>query len=114
MLAIRLRYKSPRRASAEPVLFVWPKTGNFLNIQPKWWWESSNLLGENVNRSLAILGIASLACAGALFAQSNTPKSGSSKKPTAAAAKDPATVKRGHDIFQEKCSVCHFDTSEAK
>jgi len=25
-----------------------------------------------------------------------------------------AAVKRGHDVFQEKCSICHFDTSEAK
>jgi len=67
-----------------------------------------------VNRSLAILGIASLACAGALFAQSSAPKSDSTKKSAAGAAKDPAAVKRGHDVFQEKCSICHFDTSEAK
>jgi mono/diheme cytochrome c family protein len=76
--------------------------------------ESSDPSGENVNRSLAILGIASLACAGALFAQSSSSKPGSTKKPAAAAAKDPAAAKRGHDVFQEKCSVCHFDTSEAK
>jgi len=66
-----------------------------------------------VNRSLALLGIASLACAGALFAQSSPSKPGSAKK-SAAAAKDPAAVKRGHDVFQEKCGICHFDTSEAK
>jgi mono/diheme cytochrome c family protein len=66
-----------------------------------------------VNRSLALLGIASLACAGALFAQSIPSKPGSAKK-SAAAAKDPAAVKRGHDVFQEKCGICHFDTSEAK
>jgi len=67
-----------------------------------------------VNRSLALLGIVLLACAGALFAQSSPPKSGSTKKSAAAAAKDPAAVKRGHDVFQEKCSICHFDASEAK
>ena len=66
-----------------------------------------------MNRSLALLGIASLACAGALFAQSSPSKPGSAKK-SAAAAKDPAAVKRGHDVFQEKCGICHFDTSEAK
>jgi mono/diheme cytochrome c family protein len=66
-----------------------------------------------VNRSLAVLGIVSLACAGALFAQSSPSKSGATKK-SAAAAKDPEAVKRGHDVFQEKCSICHFDTSEAK
>jgi len=67
-----------------------------------------------VNRSLAILGIVSLACAGALFAQSSPSKPGSTKKSAAGAAKDPAAVKRGHDVFQEKCSICHFDTTEAK
>lgn len=67
-----------------------------------------------MNRSLAILGIASLACAGALFAQSGSTKSNGTKKATSGAAKDPAAVKRGHDAFQEKCSICHFDTSEAK
>lgn len=68
-----------------------------------------------MNRSLAILGIASLACAGALLAQSGSTKSsGTKKSASATAAKDPAAVKRGHDVFQEKCGICHFDTSEAK
>ena len=68
-----------------------------------------------MNRSLAILGIASLACAGALLAQSGSTKSSGTKKAaSAAAAKDPAAVKRGHDVFQEKCGICHFDTSEAQ
>ena len=66
-----------------------------------------------MNRSLAILGIASLACAGALFGQSGSTKSSGTKK-APSATKDPAAVKRGHDVFQEKCSICHFDTSEAK
>ncbi len=67
-----------------------------------------------VNRSLAILGIASLACASALLAQSGPTKSSGTKKAAPATAKDPAAVKRGHDLFQEKCGICHFDTSEAK
>ncbi|GAC1632949.1 MAG: hypothetical protein NVS9B14_06880 [Candidatus Acidiferrum sp.] len=65
-----------------------------------------------MRRSLAILGIATLACASALIAQSGSTKSSGTKKTSA--AKDPAAVKRGHDVFQEKCSICHFDTSEAK
>jgi mono/diheme cytochrome c family protein len=51
------------------------------------------------------LGI-SLAVAGAGFAQTK-----SAKKP---AAKDPAAVKRGQEVFQQKCSTCHYDTSDAK
>ena len=67
-----------------------------------------------MNRTLAILGIASLACAGALYGQAGSTKSSGTKKASATAAKDPAAVKRGHDIFQEKCGICHFDTSDAK
>ncbi|HLZ12583.1 MAG TPA: c-type cytochrome [Candidatus Acidoferrum sp.] len=66
-----------------------------------------------MNRSLALLGIALLACAGAVFAQSSPSKSGATKK-SAAAAKDAEAVKRGHDVFQDKCSICHFDASDAK
>ena len=64
-----------------------------------------------MKRSLALLGIAALACAGALYAQSGQTKS---KKPAAGGAKDPAAVARGKDLFQQKCSICHFDTSDAK
>lgn len=67
-----------------------------------------------MTRSLFILGIVLIAGTGALFAQSSPSKSGSTKKSAGAAAKDPAAVKRGHDVFQEKCSICHFDTSDAK
>jgi mono/diheme cytochrome c family protein len=66
-----------------------------------------------VKRSLALLGIAALACAGALYAQSGQ-KSPGTKKPAAALAKDPAAVARGKDLFQQKCSICHFDTSDTK
>lgn len=64
-----------------------------------------------MKRSLAVLGIGALACAGTLYAQSGQTKS---KKPAAAGAKDPAAVARGKDLFQQKCSICHFDTSDAK
>src|SRR5215475_13839964 len=69
-------------------------------------WES------NVKRTFGLLGIASLACAGVLFAQSTPTKSSGTKK--AGAGKDSAAVARGKDVFQQKCSVCHFDTSDAK
>jgi mono/diheme cytochrome c family protein len=63
---------------------------------------------------LATLGItavsATLLVAGAAFAQTST----KSTKKTAAAKSDPAAVARGKDLFQQKCSTCHFDTSDAK
>jgi mono/diheme cytochrome c family protein len=67
-----------------------------------------------VKRTFALLGIAALACAGALFAQSAPTKSPGSKKAGAGATKDAAAVARGKEVFQQKCSVCHFDTSDAK
>src|SRR5215467_12690253 len=35
-------------------------------------------------------------------------------KKAQAAKTDPEAAKRGKDVFQQKCSVCHFDTSDAK
>lgn len=65
-----------------------------------------------MKQTLALFGIASLACAGAVFAQSTPTKSSGTKK--AGAAKDSAAAKRGQEVFQQKCSVCHFDNSDAK
>jgi len=66
-----------------------------------------------VNRTLAVVGItalgASLAIAGAAWAQTQT----KTTKKTSTKA-DPAAVARGKDLFQQKCSVCHYDTSDAK
>lgn len=67
-----------------------------------------------MKRTFAFLGIASLACAGAIFAQSSPTKQPTTKKPAAGAAKDTAAIARGKEVFQQKCSICHFDTSEAK
>jgi mono/diheme cytochrome c family protein len=67
-----------------------------------------------VKRSFALLGIAALACAGALYGQAGQTKSSGTKKPATAGAKDPAAVARGKEVFQQKCSICHFDTSDAK
>jgi mono/diheme cytochrome c family protein len=46
-----------------------------------------------------------LLCAGFALAQE------SSKKPAAGNA---AAVARGKAVFQQKCSICHFDTSDQK
>jgi cytochrome c len=65
-----------------------------------------------VNRILAVLGIAalgtSLAVAGVGLAQTKTTKKSAAGKTDAAAAA------RGKDLFQQKCSTCHYDTSDAK
>jgi len=65
-----------------------------------------------VNRTLAVLGIAalgtSLAVGGAGWAQTK------STKKAAPAKVDAAAVGRGKDLFQQKCSTCHNDTSDAK
>ena len=54
----------------------------------------------------AILAI-SLAVAGVAFAQTKSTKK-------AAPGKDAAAVGRGKEVFQQKCSTCHYDTSDAK
>ena len=60
----------------------------------------------------ATLGIAvlviSLAIAGAGLAQTK------STKKAAPGGKDAAAVARGKELFQQKCSTCHYDTSDAK
>jgi mono/diheme cytochrome c family protein len=65
-----------------------------------------------VNRTLAVLGIAalltSLAGMGLAQTQSKTTKKAAAGKTDAAAAN------RGKDLFQQKCSICHNDTSDAK
>jgi len=93
--------------------FCLAKNGNFANIQPNGVVRHLNPSEKNVNRSLTILGIASLACAGALFAQSNAPKSGRRRNPQLA----PRKIRRPSSADRRlsgKCSICHFDTSEAK
>ena len=53
------------------------------------------------------LGV-SLCIAGMALAQSKPAK----KAP--AGKVDAAAVQRGKDLFQQKCSTCHYDTSDAK
>ena len=53
---------------------------------------------------MAVICVGSL-CAGAFLAAGATQKTSSSNA---------AAVKRGKDVFQQKCSVCHYDNSEQK
>ena len=55
-----------------------------------------------MKRLLTVLAAGGMVWTAAALAQNTA------KKP------DPAAVDRGKAIFQQKCSVCHYDTSEAK
>lgn len=52
---------------------------------------------------LAVCGAAVL-CVGVLYAQDSSKKFGSSS----------AAVGRGKTVFQQKCSICHYDNSDQK
>ena len=65
-----------------------------------------------MNRTFAILGITALGVSLAV-AHGGLAQTKSTKK-AAPAGKDAAAVARGKEIFQQKCSTCHFDTSDAK
>ena len=61
-----------------------------------------NFLGKS---ALIAAGFAGLLGAGALLAQASTTKN---------TAANTAAVKRGQTVFQQKCSVCHYDNSDQK
>jgi len=59
-----------------------------------------------VRNGLLLAAIGVLAFAGTLLAQSSAKK--------AAPAANAEAVKRGKALFQEKCALCHYDTSDQK
>jgi len=65
--------------------------------------------GGNVNRILKGICAAVVCCAlaggGALLAQDSGKKAGGASA---------AAVGRGKSLFQQKCSLCHYDTSDQK
>jgi mono/diheme cytochrome c family protein len=58
-----------------------------------------------------ILGVAALSVAGAVFAQDPPAAKTPSKKATTGGS---AAAARGKDVFDKKCSVCHYPDSDAK
>lgn len=62
-----------------------------------------------MNRTLgrSVLGVvcAGVLCAGLLFAQDGGKKSGGANA---------AAVGRGKTVFQQKCSICHYDNTDQK
>jgi len=61
-----------------------------------------NLFGKS---SVIVAAFAGLLGVGALLGQASTTKN---------AAPNAAAVGRGKTVFQQKCSVCHYDNSEQK
>jgi len=67
--------------------------------------------GGIVKRNYLILGIASLAVAGALLAQDPPAKTTPKKSASHGAA---GSAARGKEVFETKCAMCHFADSDAK
>jgi cytochrome c len=67
--------------------------------------------GGNVKRNYLVLGIATLAVAGALVAQDQPEKTPPKKAGSHAAG---GSAVRGKEVFEKKCAMCHFADSDAK
>jgi len=64
-----------------------------------------------VKRNYLVLGMATLAVAGALLAQ-DPPAKTTTKKTASHGAAGSAT--RGKEVFEKKCAMCHFADNDAK
>jgi mono/diheme cytochrome c family protein len=67
-----------------------------------------------VNRTLAVVGIAAMGTWLAVAAVGLAETQSKNSKKAPAGKTDAAAVTRGKDLFQQKCSTCHYDTSDAK
>jgi cytochrome c len=67
--------------------------------------------GGIVKRNYLVLGIATLAVAGAVLAQ-DPPAKTSPKKTASHGTAGSAT--KGKEVFDQKCAMCHFADSDAK
>jgi cytochrome c len=66
-----------------------------------------------VKRNVLILGIAILSVASAMLAQDAPPAKGPKKASSQGAAAGGSAV-RGKEVFEKKCSMCHFADSDQK
>jgi cytochrome c len=64
-------------------------------------------VNRNLTIAILVLGSAAVLCAGLITAQDSNKKAGSSSTNAAA-------VGRGKTVFQEKCALCHYDTTDQK
>jgi mono/diheme cytochrome c family protein len=65
-----------------------------------------------VNRNFMVLGVAILAVAGAVYAQD--PDAKPATKKAAGSGASAAAAARGKEVFEKKCTVCHYADSDAK
>ena len=68
--------------------------------------------GGIVNRNFMLLGVAILAVAGAVHAQD--PDAKPAPKKAAASGANAAAIERGKEVFDKKCTVCHYADSDSK
>jgi mono/diheme cytochrome c family protein len=69
--------------------------------------------GGTVKRNYLILGIATLAVAGALLGQ-DQPEKTAPKKVASHGAAAAAAVARGKEVFEKSCAMCHFADKDTK
>ncbi|HEY2820250.1 MAG TPA: c-type cytochrome [Candidatus Acidoferrum sp.] len=65
-----------------------------------------------MNRNFMVLGVAILAVAGAVYAQD--PDAKPATKKAAGSGANAAAAARGKEVFEKKCTVCHYADSDAK
>jgi len=63
-------------------------------------------VNRNLGTFVTVMICGAVLCAGMLHAQDSGKKSG--------ATANAAAVGRGKTVFQEKCALCHYDTSDQK
>ena len=64
-----------------------------------------------MNRNFLILGTATLAVAGAVFAQDPPPAKSQTKK---SASNGGGSAARGKEVFEKKCAICHYADKDSK
>jgi cytochrome c2 len=79
-------------------------------------WQKKAHLDEGgiVKRNYLILGIATLAVAGALLAQDQPEKPAPKKGASHGGAATAAAVARGKEVFEKSCAMCHFADKDTK
>jgi len=70
--------------------------------------------GGIVNRNFLVCGVAILAVAGAVYAQDQDAKPPTTAKKSAGSGANAAAIARGKEVFDKKCTVCHYADSDSK
>ena len=68
--------------------------------------------GGIVNRNFMLLGVSILTVAGAVYAQD--PDAKPATKKGASPPANAAAIARGKEVFDKKCTVCHYADSDSK